>query len=179
MRKNVVYLLLLALLLSGCGENSEEQQTDYSLAVSRLSAVWAGEGRDAELQRDLARWYNVNLRSEMPEPGFEGAYSSILYYDGGIMGYAEFPAQNRILPIFHDGAEAGLVHDSRSSFPIGGSGNQTVLRCMESIQLSPEEQIVIHILGERLTYQVELESRDTCIFICGEERYVCGRVVED
>lgn len=179
MRRNIVYLLALALLLSACGEKKGGQSADYAEVISCLAQTWAEEDGETALQWKLARWYNVNLRSERPEQGFEEAYRSILYDTGGIMGYAEIPSATRILPIYHDGAGEGLVHDSGTDFPIGGSGNHSVLVCMEVVQLEQGDQIVIHILGERHVYQVGWEASDTCTLVCGRVSYTCGRVVED
>lgn len=178
MRKTVTYLLALALLLSACGENSGGQQTDYGEAITCLAESWEA-GEELLLQRKLAMWYNANLISEFPEPGFRQAYNRILYYEQGMMGYLEIPSQGISLPIFHDGGAGGFIHDAASAFPIGGRGNHTVLTCADPIELNAGDVIRIHVLGEALTYQVGQGGRDLCTLICGEEIYACGRIVEE
>lgn len=181
MRKTVGFLLMLAVLLSGCGEKKERQTTvDHSGIIFVLEEAWTAETEECRaMQKDLARWYNVNLDSENPERGYEGAYDRILYYDGGVMGYLEIPSLGLAAPIFHGVVEDGFYHEPRSSFPIGGKGNHTVLYMEEEIILAEGERVILWILGEPLIYVVGQNGEDQCTLICKDRDWDCGRMVED
>ena len=170
MRKCVAFLAVLALLLNGCGERKT--------AVESVSMETFGEERNPALQRKLARWYNVNLRSDTPESGFQEAYSGILWQEGGIMGYIEIPSLGLTLPILHDGESGGFVHDAGSDFPIGCRGNHSVLTCGTYLALGAGEEIRIWILGEAQSYTVGQVGESRCILICGGTEYDCGSIGE-
>ena len=84
-------------------------------------------------QLDLARAYNQKLAAVTPDLSAEAApeYSSILNFDGGMMGYLSIPAIQVELPIYHGVGTVvlskGVGHMPQSAFPIGGTGNHAVL----------------------------------------------------
>lgn len=171
MRKSIFLLVAAAVLLTGCGEQR--------LGVEAVAVEPVRLDENSSLQRDLARWYNVNLMSDGPEAGFQQAYSGILWYEGGVMGYIEIPSQGRILPILHDGGSGGFIHDARTAFPIGGRGNHSVLTCDTSLALTEGEEILIRILGETLHYTVGQQGEDSCTLICDGVEFFCGRTGQE
>lgn len=173
MKRTVISMLVVMSLLFGCAGREGERTADGDLRYAAVQAPYA------QLQWDLARWYNVNLHSENPEPGFRESYSQVLAVRDSVMGYVEFPRQGITLPIYHEGAEAGVSHDAESDFPVGGHGNRAVLTCWEPLRLEKEEEMVICILGERLIYRRGIQSDDQCTVICGNASYTLGRVVEN
>lgn len=179
MRKTVAFLFALTLLLSGCGEKKTET-VDHSQTISALEESWAGETAEyRSLQKDLARWYNVNLTSENPEADYEAAYDRILYYEGGVMGYAEIPSLGLAVPVFHGNVEGGFSHDPSSAFAVGSRGNHTVLRWDGEINLAEGERVILWMLGEPLVYVFGQEGEATCTLICPNGSWKCGHVVED
>lgn len=170
MKRIVLFFLILCLTLAGCVGQ------DWKVEPAELGQQRAGFD---PLQWNLARWYNLNLHTENPDPGFREAYRDILAMDGDVMGYAEFPAREITLPICHDGADHGLVHSAQSDLPIGGMGNHTVLICREPLRLQQGEEIVICILGQRLRYRMGEGSEDVVTLVCGNADYTLGRIVEN
>lgn len=181
MRKTVAYLLVLVMLLTGCREEKRETDpVDHSGTIASLKETWVAETEEyRELQKDLARWYNINLASQNPERGYESAYERILYYDNGVMGYVEIPSLGLTAPIFHGEEKGGFSHDSHSAFPIGGRGNHTVLNWDKEIILEDGERVILWILGEPLVYVVGQNGEDQCTLICKDRAWDCGRMVED
>lgn len=181
MRKSVAYLLALIMLLPGCEEKSEKHiQTDYTETISALLENWTEDsGEHRALQRELARWYNVNLYSETAEMNFQDAYDSILYYENGVMGYIELPSRGQCIPIFHGVGKGGFVHDPQSAFPIGGRGDHSVLRMDGEVSLAEEERVILWVLGESMIYTVGLQGENSVTLICEESVYSCGRMVKD
>jgi len=111
------------------------------------------------LQRNLAKWYNRNLHTSEPEPGFETAYREILWYTDGIMGFLQFPGQ--AMPIYHQGtsgAVPGASHQRESELPIGGRGNHSILVLPGELDpglISENLTVAIFCLGRTLVYRVE------------------------
>lgn len=168
MRRRILLLGVFVFMLVCCGEHPAAAENVFvnPVQVDTYSS----------LQRNLARWYNVNLTSDTPETGFQQAYSSILWYEGGVMGYVKIPSLELIVPVYHDGGSGGFVHDSRTAFPIGGCGNNTVLTIGKSIALSEGERVEIRILGDTLYYSIGQPGTDTCTLICDGTEYICGRI---
>ena len=170
MKRIVAFFVILCLTSVGC------VRQDRKVFVAEFGHQRA---EFDPLQWNLARWYNLNLHAEKPDPGFRETYRDIVAMDGDVMGYAEFPAREMILPICHDGAVRGLVHSAQSDFPVGGIGNHTVLTCWEPLRLQQGEEIVICILGEQLHYRRGERSQDIVTLVCGNASYTLGRVVEN
>ncbi len=109
-----------------------------------------------------ARMYNRQLLSQ--EEDMEDLlkrYEAILDFGGGIMGYIWIPEINVKLPIYHgvdtDVLEKGIGHMPMSAFPIGGSGNHTILTghtglpsatLFTDLILLEEEDIFKIVIGE-------------------------------
>ena len=178
MRKAVIWLGILILLLSVWNREKEPGSASGQVRIQPgdMGCVTASQ---VQLQRELVRWYNLNLRSDSPDNGFQEAYSSILQFPEGNMGYVEFIGLDQTLPLYHDGAQNGLVHSANTPFPIGEPGSHTVLVCREPIRLQSGEKIVISILDLQLTYQVGKSGSDMCTIICGNASYHCGRVEDN
>ena len=82
---------------------------------------------DAELEH--ARAYNQQLQhAAVPD---EERYNQILDFGNGMIGYITIEKLDLMLPIYHgvgtEVLEKGVGHLPSSAFPIGGSGNHTVL----------------------------------------------------
>ncbi len=178
--------------------------------------VWGGEAAQAvqaevdildedtlRLHRNTAQWYNLNLQTDVPEPGFENSYESILSFSGQVMGVLEIPEIGVYTAIYHGtgefALENGVGHLASTAFPIGGMGNHTVLvgqgrRALDYLDaLSSGDRFYIHILGETLTYEVQefpldgsysgVPDQDLCSLVsCKPEVTIrrCGvRVMEE
>lgn len=139
---------------------------------SSISRIWCTEAVIAHLtdqvrllgketvhkQKNLARWYNYCLSSKEPQEGFEAAYEGILNY-GGMIGYLEVPDAEIRLPICHgvkqEDTRRSVGHLPGSAFPIGGSGNHTVMIGPVGFgKLEEGDLIYIHVLDETLVYEV-------------------------
>lgn len=126
---------------------------------------------DAELkrQRELAERYNESLRNTGEASEYPYDYNEILAFPGGIMGYIDIPAISVHLPIYHgtdeDVLAKGVGHLPDTAFPIGGTGNHSVLTGHTGLpsaklftdlcKLSVGDLFYISILGETLTYEVD------------------------
>lgn len=158
-------LLILALgLMALPGVSGYVSASHSTQAIQTLTdQVQEMDPQTLKLQRNLAQWYNLNLISAQPEAGYADAYDTILDLAGHAMGYIEIPAMDICLPIYHGvGEEAlanGVGHLSQSAFPIGGTGNHTVLVGGDGLggleKLTEGDVFHISILGERITYSVE------------------------
>lgn len=169
-------LLILLTMGAPAGVRCFRQPVDAGWVLEQLERDLEHQSEEqAELQENLARWYNVNLlRGENAEP-IEEAYHSILCFSGGIMGSIEIPKLGLWLPICH-GSETtrGVTHMEKTAFPIGGQGNHTVLTGPaetpegkifgDLIFLEEGDLFYIHILGNTLTYRVREKNVH-----CGEE----------
>lgn len=176
-RRRVLALLLAGLLLATgvlwAGKDAEgagTEKVNVHPAVQRLAEeIACQDPQILEFQRNLARWYNLNLTSEEPEEGFQEAYSDILCFTNRVMASIEIPSLEISLPIYHGtGEEAlsyGVGHMPNSAFPIGEEGDHSVLVGYGAVSgenglsgltgLEPGEVFYIHILGETLAYRVE------------------------
>lgn len=106
-----------------------------------------------EQQWKLARWYNLNLKSDWQEPGFADAYEDILNLHGDAMGYISVPAKGIRLPICHGAGEGDHAgHIRTTAFPIGGEGTHSALT--GPFSLDEGDFFYIHILGQVRPYRV-------------------------
>lgn len=122
---------------------------------------------------DEANSYNNDLISDpgrfTPSEDDHNHYESILSVDGSdVMGSIQIPSVKITLPIYHGTSdsvlEVGAGHLEGSSLPIGGTGTHAVItghRGLPSAKLFTDldkvvegDYVVIHILNETLTYQV-------------------------
>lgn len=186
-------LLILALgLVALPGVSGYVSASHGAQAIQALTdQVQEMDTQTRKLQRNLAQWYNLNLLSAQPETGYADAYDTILDLAGHAMGYIEIPAMDLCLPIYHgvgeDALANGVGHLPQSAFPIGGTGNHTVLVSGDGLggleELNEGDVFHIFILGDRVTYSVEkTESapaetvsldpepgRDLCTLILAED----------
>lgn len=158
--KRWVSVFLVLIFLTGCGQPEEKEETDgqFEKEICRWEREVAQTApQTLALQEDLARWYNYRLQS-----GGEcaDAYHTILYYTDGILGTVEFPAIGLRLPIYHGTASPAIGHDPATPFPIGETGNHSVLVTERSLALEPGDSFSVHILGRTLTYQVVAIRRE-------------------
>lgn len=177
MLSSLLVLLGLAMLLSPVLEkcwHTQKQRTVIS-AYDRNVAALSDEAYHSFLT--TAGEYNSGLRT-----GTYGwtlglytekdiaEYQSILDVDGaGMMGYVEIPKLDCVLPIYHGSGEEildkGIGHIEGSSFPVGGSSTHAVLGGHRAEagadyfknldQLAPGDTFTLHILNEKLTYEVD------------------------
>ena len=133
------------------------------------------------MQRNLARWYNLNLYSAIQDPGFRDAYWDILDLSGHAMGYLSIPSLGLNMPIYHgtgeEISESGSGHVSSTAFPLGQAGEHTAI----TVPVPVEEgtYFYIHILQEVLAYQVtetEYAQRETADYPVSEEESLCTLV---
>ena len=179
MRKMIVWIsvaLILILLLQFPVWRSEEEFLPGSILAGESmmlpeSLEYPG-GEDLQLR--LARWYNLNLCSDLPDAGFRDAYPVLLQSDTGCMGYLVLANGRLTYPFFQEQstAEIGFVHDSLSSYPISTRGERTVLwwcgnsdspeSVLELFGLMPGDCVMLYILDRELTYIVlpEGEKQD-------------------
>lgn len=139
---------------------------------------------ERELQENLAMWYNLNL-ANFGEGEPTESYGDVFYLEDGLMCSIEFFQGEAVLPVWHGAREKqdwGFTHLSRSSLPLGGKGNHTVLTggedVIEAMQF-PErgDRFSVCVLGERFTYRifdVKTTKRDPSAPEFEEERDLCS-----
>lgn len=145
--------LAVSPVLKATGQTGRSEQY-----LNRVKIEIDGENtKNRDLQRNLAKWYNRNLASSEPEPGFETAYREILWYTDGIMGILQLSGQS--IPIYHQGksgAVPGATHLQDSAFPIGGRGNHSVLVLppeWTQAGLPDNLMVGVYCLGRTMVYQ--------------------------
>lgn len=177
MRRIMVYFLLVCMLiLTAC----HEREADTGDAIAQFSREMGEMPEEAlQMQKMLTQWYNLNLRTEAPDVGFERSYGSILYFTDGMMGYVEIPDLEIRIPIYHDMRQSGFFHDPYSAFPTGGEGNRTELHTALPIVLEEGAVFHVHVLGDVLTYRIGEVGNDSCTLICAGIPYEGTRLVED
>ena len=137
-----------------------------------------------QLQENLAMWYNLNLTNSGEGKPTEG-YESIWYLEEGLMCTVEFLKDGVTLPVWHGARNAqnlGFTHEQRSSLPVGGSGNHTVLYGKADVLdeiVFPQrgDRICVHALGSSLTYRifdVKTTKRDPALPEFEQERDLCS-----
>lgn len=140
MHKFLRVLLPVLLLILGLGVLLYPRISSYINARHSSQAIQSftqqvQQIEDDLLQRqlDLARAYNKTLTTVTPDLSAEAdpEYDRILNFDGGMMGYLSIPALDADLPIYHGvgtvALNKGVGHMPQSAFPIGGTGNHSVL----------------------------------------------------
>lgn len=166
--------IILCLGLCGCGHKGKSLDpgnfVPYDVSVSP---------EQQRLQLNLARWYNVNLRSQCPDAEFEACYNSILYFENGLVGYLELVNERQMFPISHRIGEGIFYLSPDSAFPVGGTGDCTVLCIDQSISLRDGDSFILHILDNTYVYQIGEEGTSWCILQCGEAIYRGALLVED
>ena len=120
--------------------------------LNRQSREPVAEG----MQRNLAKWYNLNRISEKPDSGYPEKYWEILDFTNHAMGYLSVPALGLQLPIYHGTEETvqkqGVGHYPASSIPLGLPGEHTGLQFPVSLEVGA--YFYIHILHQVLPYRV-------------------------
>ena len=172
MKKAIIWLFL-SVLLCGCGMQPKHME---NLRAVRQEPSIKISAEAAELQRKLAMWYNLNIRSDNPDPGFEGSYNRILYLEDGLIGYVRLYNSEGWIPIYHDERNYSFYLDPKFGFPIGGFGNCVKLHIQENLGLQAGDLISVFVLNECLTYQLGLACADSLILVCGDGVYEAGRV---
>lgn len=108
------------------------------------------------MQRNLARWYNLNLCAAIQDPGFREAYWDILDLSDHAMGYLSIPSLGLRMPIYHGTGEAvsekGSGHVQATPFPLGEPGEHTAITV--PVPVKEGTYFYIHILQDVLAYQV-------------------------
>lgn len=150
MKKIIRWILMIILLLSGCGmltypllsntyyEHQQDQLTEYY--DNMVTESIPEEDRSAEFQEC---WdYNAGLRMGgvlLTDPFDESQldpssmpYAGLLNENGdGSMGYLEIPSIDVKLMIYHgtteDVLQKGVGHLQGSSLPVGGTGSHAIL----------------------------------------------------
>lgn len=180
LKKNFFNILIGLIFLAGIGlllyptfsnwwnsNMASHAVSDYSNIVSELSH------EDQQQILDQARDYNDRLpfnpgrlTSSLEE---QADYNSQLAVNGtDLMGSIEIPAADIDLPIYHGTSDAvlsiGVGHLEGSSLPVGGLGTHTVLTGHRGLpsallftdldQVREGDYIILHIMGETLTYRV-------------------------
>jgi hypothetical protein len=151
--KRILLGVFAAVLLCGCHSGTHRQDYTFDAELTWYCQEWIQAGEEAiTLQKNLARWYNWNLR-EYEDGAFREKYDEILFYSDGILGSVE--AGGLHLPVYHGpGTRQGFIHDPESAFPMGQKGDHPVLITTAELQLEVAEQFAIHILDEVYVYEV-------------------------
>lgn len=173
MRKKGKRIILILLLLFGIGILIYPTFSDYvnsldsSFAIRDLSSQLAQIADDELRQhRRLAEDYNAGIASGKPD---SSGYQEILNFGSGLMGHIQIPKIDVNLPIYHGVSEEtlakGIGHMPQTAFPIGGTGNHSVLTGHTGLpsaelftnltELQEGDVFYIQILGETLAYQVD------------------------
>ena len=172
--KKVIICFMICLLFTGC----KETETD-SIIESYFKEIEQMSPERLKLQKELVRWYNVNLYSDRPDVGFERSHDSIINIVDGMMGYVEIPSVEQIFLIYHDLRDYGFCSDPYSPFPSGIQGEHAELYTMIPLELHEGDIFSIRILDDVFTYQIGGEGRSSCDLICDGICYRGIRIVED
>lgn len=173
MTKKRKLIAVIIMLLAGIGILSYPTFSDYvntldgSFAIRDLNSQLA-KLEDAELQHQRSRAiaYNASILEGKPDPA---AYSGILDFGSGLMGYIVIPKIDLNLPIYHGVSEEtlakGIGHMPDTAFPIGGTDNHSVLTGHTGLpsaklftdltELAEGDVFCIQILNDTLFYQVD------------------------
>lgn len=159
--RRMVYFACLAVFVLGsifiCSGDlpvSEEQWGGE--AVSQLTRTLSRMSEEElEFQRNLARWYNLNLTADWKDRNYRTAYSDLLAASGTAMAYLTVPSQAGCIPICRGSQQEGkLAHLADSAIPVGGNGTHCVL--IGNVNLATGDRFCIHILREVRTFHVDL-----------------------
>ncbi len=155
--KRVLVYIMLAIFI-GCSVSICLWEWDRGSAVPGdgevVAALSRQETEDLELQRDLARWYNLNLISVRQDAAFRDAYWDILDLKDHAMGILSVPSLGLQIPIYHgvDSEKQGAGHIQTTAFPLGQTGEHSAMRV--PVLLDEGTYFYIHILEQVLPYQV-------------------------
>lgn len=114
----------------------------------------AMEPETVKLQKNLARWYNLNLTLGEPEPDFRRAYEGIFNLGQGRMGLLEIPELGLTLPITH-GTQGAAGHDPATALPVAEQRNHTVLYLQEALPLTEGMGVHMELPGTTRYFRVE------------------------
>ena len=183
MKKLLIILVLGLFIVGSLGVVAMERLRAYTepnpVAVRLEDAALDWESLDRH--RDLARWYNLNLASADPEPGFAGAYENILDLGEGAMGILCVPSMGIRIPIYHGAEEAredGAGHLAGTPFPLAADRDHSALRV--PFFLEEGDYFYIHCLDTIAAYQVEsreLQSGRELAFSGREGDSLCSLIV--
>lgn len=153
----MMYMALAVLLTLGLalltGRRMHEKKQELALQTAELESVVAFLGQEElEHQRNLAKWYNYNLK--LGTNGLERAYETILNFGQGRMAVLAVPEWELRLPVYHGGG-GEVNHDPATSFPLGGREDHTVLMLSDPYPWRPGLTLYIDCLGQRFLYRVE------------------------
>ena len=173
MTKKGKLIAVILMLLAGIGILSYPTFSDYvntldgSFAIRDLNSQLAKlEDTELQHQRSRAIAYNASILEGKPDPA---AYSGILDFGSGLMGYIVIPKIDLNLPIYHGVSEEtlakGIGHMPDTAFPIGGTDNHSVLTGHTGLpsaklftdltELAEGDVFCIQILNDTLFYQVD------------------------
>ncbi|MFV0527894.1 MAG: class C sortase [Lachnospiraceae bacterium] len=177
-------LFLIAGFLIGLGIFSYPALSDYIARRNVIQNVSVYErsvnGLSEEEIQDMwaeAVAYNASLKGDpVPDPFIPASgrvlpdnYEKILDQGDSIMGFVDIPSISVYLPIRHGASQSvlakGAGHIEQTPFPIGGSGNLSVITAHTGflqaemfdrlIEMKVGDTFMLHILDQTLTYQVD------------------------
>lgn len=161
MRKGITIILLGLFTLCSIGIAAmvcPRGYTEPNETVARLEETLQ-DTSTLDRHRDLARWYNLNLISKDPDPGFSEAYGEILDLEAGAMGILSVPSMGIRIPIYH-GADKGRAdaagHFADTPFPLGPDGASSAFRV--PFFLEKGAYFYIHCLDTTAAYRIENKS---------------------
>ena len=138
-----------------------------SFAIQQMQQLDNMDSEQLEAALAEAREYNSQLiHAATPD---ESQYEQILNFGNGIMGYITVEKLDLKLPIYHgvgtDTLEKGVGHLPSSAFPIGGTGNHTVLTghtglpsaklFTDLVELTEGDRFQVMVGSHRVEYQVD------------------------
>ena len=205
-KKNIVSIILVAILLVGVGLILYPSIADYwnSFHQSRAIMSYASEltkisHDDYESMIESAKEYNeeiakTGIKWSLTEEEQEKYLAELNAVNSGVMGYIDIPKINILLPLYHGTSETVLQtsigHLEGTSLPVGGETSHCVLsghRGLPSARLFTDlDKLVLgdtwtmHILNETLTYEVDqiriVEPHDLSALAIQEGKDYCTLV---
>ncbi len=149
--------------------NEKHQQIikSYNESIEPMHTNDVENSSDAEKYNNLVR-ENGGYGFILTEDDTELYYSALNPQFNGVMGYISIAQLDLSLPIYHSTSQEvlqiGIGHIESSSLPIGGSSNHSILAghsgmssakmFSEIDQLQVGDQFIIHVLGEKLYYEI-------------------------
>lgn len=171
MRKVIILFLTVYFMVFYLMEVPEEN-TYFTEAEN----FWDQESADAaELRKNLARWYNLNLSEQISDPDFSKVSAREIAYPGGAIGYLLLPRQERYIMVYLQSGNDGLYMNEDAGFPLGQYGGHCYLNYDKPLELSAGEEIILCIFGEAMTYVVDRSGTDSCTIKCPDGSFLCGR----
>lgn len=157
-------LVLWIVLLTGCGRGELEEVVCWVEEYGPPAV--SVDPETAELQRRLARWYNLNLIDASPDESYRMAYASIVTGENGVLWVVELE-NGWFIPVYGGAEEQlqyGFYHREDSSFPVGSAGENAVLYWLpempdaqawcDRMGLAEGGAFWFHIWDERILYRV-------------------------